>query len=307
MKNPASSGKQKKFVSLIRKGVTTVTATHEFKRQGKLYNERTKEKELAKNKKRMEACFEEVHFGELIQLQHVASGRYLSISTSELAEKDRECFQVSLSEGGEDSWLKIQPRFRVRDSSAKVLVGDQVLVTNAGDAARDVENTICLNPNLKASAYYHDDRHEVNASLNAQGGTGHAWQLCKYRPCRGRIPRSNNAGEEFVCRGMALHLHHPEAEAFVTMDHTSRDRTQKQSTAVLKQTADSDPKREDSRDCWHILVLESASASSSEPRGTVLDLNDSFRLRHLATGLYLVCETGQVDECVQYDERNEAR
>jgi hypothetical protein len=49
-----------------------------------------------------------------------SSGRYIAISGSDLAEKDKECMRVSLADGGEECWLNMQPRFKVRESSAKV-------------------------------------------------------------------------------------------------------------------------------------------------------------------------------------------
>jgi hypothetical protein len=55
-----------------------------------------------------------VHFGDIIQLFHVKSGKYLTIAKAELAETEKENVRIFLSpDGSSDSWLQVLPRFKV--------------------------------------------------------------------------------------------------------------------------------------------------------------------------------------------------
>jgi hypothetical protein len=174
------------------------------------YLQDMKEKEIAKNKKRAKILGEEVHFGQAIQLEHLASGRYIAISTLDLAEKDKECMRVSLADEGEECWLNLEPRFKVRDHSAKVLIQDQVLVTNHSGAQTSMT---CLNPNFTGQTYFNDARHEVNAALKHTEMNGHAWRLSRYRPCR------KDDSAKLLCCGMAVRLHHPEVSCIAQLVH----------------------------------------------------------------------------------------
>ena len=66
-----------------------------------------------------------VDFGMIVQLKHVASGKFVSLSNNELAEVQSDCMKASLHDGDSSCWIKLLPRYKVRQMGAKVYVGDQ--------------------------------------------------------------------------------------------------------------------------------------------------------------------------------------
>lgn len=61
-------------------------------------------------------------FGGRLQLQHVKSGKYLTIESHAIAEKDRECMGLSLTSGSPSSYFTITPVYRIQ-SEVCIVVG----------------------------------------------------------------------------------------------------------------------------------------------------------------------------------------
>ena len=55
-----------------------------------------------------------VLFGDIIQLFHVKSGKYLTVSPTELGKTEKENVRIYLNpDGDSNSWLQILPRFKI--------------------------------------------------------------------------------------------------------------------------------------------------------------------------------------------------
>ena len=56
----------------------------------------------------------EVRYGDQIQLRHVKSTKYITITTTQTAETERENLVVMLNESGSSlSWLTVMPRLKI--------------------------------------------------------------------------------------------------------------------------------------------------------------------------------------------------
>eukprot|EP01034_Spumella_vulgaris_P027013 gene27013-33673_t len=65
---------------------------------------------------------QKVLFGEIIQLYHVKSGKYLVVVPDELAKDERENTHVMLDvDGNAFSWLQLCPRFKIDKDGDRVL------------------------------------------------------------------------------------------------------------------------------------------------------------------------------------------
>ena len=68
-----------------------------------------------------------VHFGDVVQLLHVKSGKFVTVVPDKLASQERENIYVTLSKGGNVySWLQIVPRYRIDKEGDKILSHKEV-------------------------------------------------------------------------------------------------------------------------------------------------------------------------------------
>ncbi|GMH52463.1 hypothetical protein TrRE_jg12234, partial [Triparma retinervis] len=102
----------------------------------------------------------EVRYGDQIQLRHVKSTKYITVTTTQTAETERENLVVMLNEAGSNlSWLTVMPRLKIDQE------GD--IVRNASDvyfkvSERNNEFLHCSEKTIENS----DNKHkEVNCSL----------------------------------------------------------------------------------------------------------------------------------------------
>jgi hypothetical protein len=68
-----------------------------------------------------------VIYGQVVQLQHVRSKKFLTACQRTLAEVDKDCIKLELrTEGSQNSWFSLEPRFKFRQAGTGVFEGDQV-------------------------------------------------------------------------------------------------------------------------------------------------------------------------------------
>lgn len=154
-------------------------------------------------------------FSQIVQLRHVKSGKYLTISAAKVAQVERENLQVYLSDDGSPlSWLAVCPRHKIdRDGSE---------VSNKSEVYLSVQQRVneflhCSSSEVANKA----GTHEVNCSLEKS-----SWRLTLFHKFQ------NPAETELRC-GDVICLSDPEdlsnlellPPSFTTMsDHLRRDR-----------------------------------------------------------------------------------
>lgn len=52
-----------------------------------------------------------VQFGHTVQLQHVLSGKFITLQSTYVADHDPSMLKVHLAAGSENAWLKLKPRY----------------------------------------------------------------------------------------------------------------------------------------------------------------------------------------------------
>ena len=93
---------------------------------GSLYIEREKEKKNNMQEFEM-AKGREVRYGNVVQLQHHTSEKYLSVSR-QTAEHIRDGRRVEVNRNaGESAWFRIMPRLKVHSEGERVHVGDPIV------------------------------------------------------------------------------------------------------------------------------------------------------------------------------------
>ncbi|KAJ1486381.1 inositol 1,4,5-trisphosphate/ryanodine receptor-domain-containing protein, partial [Baffinella frigidus] len=62
-----------------------------------------------------------VNFGQAMQLEHVKSGKLLTVCPKEVADQENNCQKVGLKElGSPDSWWNIKPRYKLQGTTQAV-------------------------------------------------------------------------------------------------------------------------------------------------------------------------------------------
>lgn len=71
----------------------------------------------------------QVLYGRMIQLQHMASGKFLT-AKNKAATFDRDCLGLQLTKGSSMCYFSIQPKYKVRAEGGQVLPKDEILLTS---------------------------------------------------------------------------------------------------------------------------------------------------------------------------------
>ncbi|KAK3275581.1 hypothetical protein CYMTET_16298 [Cymbomonas tetramitiformis] len=213
-----------------------------------------------------------VCFGDQIQLRHINSSKYVSISMKQLAPLEGDNLKVKLDEEGSSaSWLTIVPRDKVESEGDAVLHG----------ARLSLQHGVAF---LHVSTLTGEDRltHEVNGSLDPT-----VWGFMLFSTYSAR-----QALGDQLRPGDVISLHCPETESYLcVLPRSIRGAL----TPSVEQErldvylADSDPSGVNGN---AMFVLESERVDVG---GGAHLAEECCRLRHLNTGRYLCIRDGQAE------------
>ncbi|KAF5399723.1 hypothetical protein PHET_06535 [Paragonimus heterotremus] len=201
-----------------------------------------------------------VHYGSIIQLLHVKSNRIVTFKKQRPACLERSAVQVLLDDCGTDgSWMCVQPCYKHRQMGDPVVIGDHVVLTSVRTG--HVLNVTHL-PNLLGS----DPQCEVNGLQDSCT----SWRLSLYLHHKDNI-------ENVLKGGDVIRLFHTESERFLTCDEYDGHQVFLRTTYRAAATTATSSKA-----LWEVEVIHRDPTRTEAARW-----NSLYRLKHLATGLYL--------------------
>jgi hypothetical protein len=220
-----------------------------------------------------------VCFGDVVQLQHVHSNKFLALVPRAIAEKEKDNMAVALVEGGSDgAWFKFSPRWKVSGDGDTVLIGDQIKLSSVklhGHAVHGAKELLDRDPL---------GRYEVNLSASSNNV---AWKLHLYSMWSAQDDGVLNFGE-------AVRLHHTEAGAFVSGTcNRMRSKAPFLDMAPSVQTPDGRvAKNTRAKTVFRVEATTRArgGAVSFNMAGSDYDQAKVVRFRHVPTGRYLAVD-----------------
>jgi len=280
----------------------------------------------------MEAVRDErtFNYGDICQLQHVLSKKFITMDGEALADADNEALKIRLVENGtKGSWLQFRPRFKNRAMGQPVFVGDQLvfrhevtihdyLRVSAGflkfsrGSAPDMTVEAMKKLDSEKKKYEEEDlqyftsRCELNLST-AQPYTALKIKLFAPGSAVGIPDDTGKMIDNLQLTTMALRLFHAESDAMISASANQYAASQPDQNLKLpylfKKRADEDDDLDDeknfiSKSLWVIESvtrsegggLEIAGESRPTKDGIVHPLAGLVRIKHAISGRYLTVD-----------------
>lgn len=274
-----------------------------------------KENEIALNKSVMKGkTGSKLVLGDVIQLKHIKSLKYVTIRSKDLARDEKENMKVGLSSDGSVlSWLKLMPHYKINREGENVTNHMEVL----------------LQVSEKSSEYLHcAERHppkfkhrEVNSSMELPT----PWKISLYQTAE----EISEANSHLLLAGQLVYIRDPESQCALTpvnrplsldrhhstgmLPESNPVKSKWQSTLRSSTTPNTNrmvddfsngsiilaPVDEEVIDSNAIWMLESKQIVKG---GAIHFKSDKVRLRHLNTGKYMLARpVSDQDNQIHFD------
>ncbi|XP_076109900.1 inositol 1,4,5-trisphosphate-gated calcium channel ITPR2-like isoform X1 [Mytilus galloprovincialis] len=222
-----------------------------------------------------------VRYGEIIQLRHVFSGKYIHSSTTQTSQKDRNNMRISLLEcNAKNAQFKILPRYKVKSEGEFVQLYDQVMLESIKSPGHF----------LHASEPYQID-HFTNASELNLGVERSSFTLVgSFRDYPDQF--------QFFRGGSVIRLFHKELEAYVIAQGLFDQEVTENVHFRIRAFDPYNPKTISPTSSG--ITYWQIEAESSILNGDVIKWEQQIRLRHMTNRKYLSLDNN-LDVCLVDD------
>lgn len=212
-----------------------------------------------------------VLYGQAVQLYHLATKKFLRISTIETSWTETSHLRVDLSETIERrSFFRMMPRFKLRTEGDPVRVNDQIVIESLESSEQYLHTSSTplgdLHPRTKS--------HEVNLSVKKSAFVVHLHASVK------DLESANS-----LQGGSIIQLHHKEMSAFLAAEGGFKSNPTIGVHLRIRAPDASRPSRTQpptsAVSYWQVEIDESPLS------GRVIEWNQRIRLRHVTTRRYL--------------------
>ena len=234
-----------------------------------------------------------VVYGQIIQLHHLKSGRFLSLAPVQQVgsyESKRYIAEVSLH-ASENSWFRIEPRYKIHQNGDPVSYWDTICLAS-GHPAEDLPCMLgsCSEP--RSDAAISSPNVAVSFSLCCSSDK-YPWKLKVYRTCSdpkevgpGQAAALGQENSGFLRGGDVLRLLHKDLEAYLSFGDPMFGADQAGGVRLVKGSvlnANGDANSVEFIPAYSLWRLELEDGASGETAA----LKCTCRLQHLVSKLYL--------------------
>ena len=223
-----------------------------------------------------------VNFGDPIQLRHVKSNKFLTVSSNILAEQERENLQIKVDTDGTSlSCFEFMPRYKFNKEGQPVNQASDALIRVHDKIIEYLHGTV---KSLASSKAFRKE--EVNCSLEPS-----TWTILKYEAYESdHVISKKNVN--LVLGGQLITLQDPDNLSCLTIDHTSRDNIGRCKVVMSPQLQlQLQQKAVDTDVNVGTNLLWSLEKQEYFIGGGVSMVNDLCSLRDVNTGLFMKLET----------------
>ena len=214
---------------------------------------------------------EPIRFGSLVQLEHVQSRRFLTIS-SESAESEKENLKITLEDyGSEESHFKAEPAYNFqREGGAYVKIGDKLKLEVVVPYMSRVANLHASQSKALGASFIRQatwsvraprlfsEPMEVNASLDCRS----TWTIDLFTPYNKKNPYVLTCGD------------------YIWLTHTEEEKCLSYGCISTRRVVYLNENLSDTNGLWMIESLNKAA-------GGLVNIKETYRLKHVSTGRYL--------------------
>jgi len=224
-----------------------------------------------------------VLFGDIIQLYHVKSGKYVKIIPGELARVERENIKIVLCETGDPySWLQILPRFKIDRVTDPIPHGTELylgLAERVGEYLHVADRDSLLG-----------QRREVNCSLEAT-----SWKLNIFQTA------DESCDTKRILASDIVYVYDPETRCYLLLSCPPLENLD-EPVENNGEVNDLEEANVSSSENEYRIILEPAGALIDSSALWVLELDnplrggrinyktDRIKLKHFNTGKYLAID-----------------
>ena len=213
-----------------------------------------------------------VVFGDIIQLYHVKSMKYLKVLSGKLAKDERENMRIALdSHGDSSSWIQLLPRYKIHREGDNIQSKLEVILSVAD---RKNEYIHCAERKPPSG-----QQREVNCSLDLS-----SWRLVIFQSSLDAVD------EKFLLASQLVSLYDPETQTNISIVDKSGESIEELSLEDMETFAHDygdligRPVVGDKIDSSTLWQLETKQLVTG---GLIQWKTDLIRLRHLNSNLYL--------------------
>lgn len=222
-----------------------------------------------------------VMFGDVIQLKHVKSRKFLTASMSMLAKQERENMRVSLEEHGDVmSWLEFVPKFKF-DKEGNTICNESEVFIRIHERPSEF-----IHAARKASRADINGSREINCSLDSS-----TWTINIFQQVKDTL--TNN-----ILFGNLVVLQDSESHSYLTLDDQKPGITKSAKVIMTNPLLLSSTSPESNVGSNLLWMIES---SDSFHGGKVVN-RQNVHLRDVTTGLYMKVENSCLTGVCERDE-----
>lgn len=229
-----------------------------------------------------------VLFGDVIQLYHVKSKKYLKLIPDEVAKVERENLHLTLDEHGDIySWIQVLPRFKIDREGDPIKSGNEVLLkfSERGNEYMHAADRLSRNSRFR----------EVNSSLEVS-----SWRASVFQSIL------EAANRDYLVAYEVIYIHDPETRSNLMIASEDRETENKEhedsiNPLDIEVSMEEEPEVEFYHENGDIILapmgptnyIDSNAFWMMESKSIVIGgaiawKSEKYRFKHLNTGKYLV-------------------